>query len=556
VVIRPLFRVAIGGVLAAALVTGVSIFAASADTAPRRIVNGWLPYWSMSSSLNSVTDNADLWGEASPFWYRATGATTISKHSGAGDTTVIDTLHSNNIKVIPTVTESLNAADMATLLADADQRAAHLTTLVDLVTANGYDGIDLDYENMNFGGTSTDKTSVRTGFVTFLSELGAALHTKQKSLSVTVGARTRSDDPNWSVYDYAGIAPSVDTFRIMTYDYHWRGGSPGAIAPLGWVNTVLTYAVTVVPKSKIEAGVPLYGYDWPADPTQPDGYGTATSKTYQQAEALRTQYGAARRWSSTDAAPYFTYTTADGVDHVVWYNDADATKAKMTLIEKHGIRGLAFWAVGYEDTRQWDSLRSYAIQKSTKLSISAPAAVKYGTTATVTGKLTTTSGTAVAGQKVYLQWHQAGSTTWRTITSGTTSSTGSVSLRYTPASNGSFRLVAASSWSYLSSASSSATTLVRWRVSASFADATVTRGATVRLTGKVAPIRAGTTVNRQRYINGAWTTVASTTVRTDGTYTFSYAAPKSTGTYSYRVVVPGTSLNATGKSATLKLYVA
>jgi len=545
-------RCALAGTLVA---TGfVAITSASADTAPRRIVNGWLPYWSMSGSLNSVTTNADLWSDASPFWYQATGATTITKHPGAGDTLVIDALRIRNIKVVPTVTESLDAPGMAKLLADPSQRAAHVTALVNLVTANGFDGVDLDYESMNFGGTSTDRASVRSGFVTLVRELGAALDAHGRLLSVTVGARTRADDPNWSVFDYGGIAPSVDRFRIMTYDYHWRGGSPGAVAPVWWVNTVLAYAVTAVPASKIEVGVPLYGYDWPADPTQPDGYGVATSRTYQQAEALRVQYGAVRQWSASEGAPYFTYTAPDGVKHIVWYNDADATKTKMTFIEKYGVRGLVFWAVGSEDTKQWAALRSYAIQKSTKLTISAPAAVTYGTSATVSGTLTTTSGAAAPGQKVVLQWLAPGNTMWRTVATGTTSSTGTVSLRYTPGTNGYFRLYAYSSWSYLASSSASVTTLVRWRVSASFYDATVSRGTTVRLTGSVAPIRARTLVQRQRYVNGAWTTEASTTVRSDGTYAFSFTW-NTAGTYTYRVVVPGTSLNATGYSATLKLYV-
>lgn len=536
-------------------VTGlVAIHSAAADTAPRRIVNGWLPYWSMPRSLNAVINNADLWAEASPFWYQATGAATLTRHPGAGDVTVVDALRTRGVKVVPTVTESLDAAGMARLLADPAQRAAHVTMLVDLVTANGYDGVDLNYETMNFGGTSTDKTAIRGTFVTLLRELNTALDAQGRLLSVTVGARTRADDPNWTVYDYPGIAPSADRFRIMTYDYHWRGGKAGAVAPLTWVNTVLTYAVTVVPASKIEVGVPLYGYDWPVDPAQADGYGTARSVTFEQAEALRVQYAATRQWSASDAAPSYSYTAADGVKHDVWYNDADATKAKMTLIGKYGLRGLAFWAVGYEDTRQWSSLRSYAIQKSTKLTVSAPAAVTYGTTATVSGTLTTTSGAAVAGQKVSLQWRPSGTTTWRTVASGTTSSTGGVSLGYAPASNGSFRLSAPSSWSYLSSASAPVTTLVRWRVSAAFSDATVSRGTTARLTGKVAPIRAGTTVQRQRYINGAWTTLASTTVRSDGTYAFSFTW-NTAGTYTYRVVVPSTSLNATGTSATVKLYV-
>ncbi|MDY7086960.1 MAG: glycosyl hydrolase family 18 protein [Actinomycetota bacterium] len=341
---RGFFRGLFVGFAALLLVVAalVAADAARADSAPRRLVNGWLPYWTTTASLASVTANADLWGEASPFWYRATGAATFSPQPGAGDLTVVDALRSRGVKVVPTVTESLNAPAMAALLAAPLQRTAHVAALVSLVTANGYDGIDLDYETMNSGGTTTDKAAVRSGFVTLLRELGPALDAQGRLLSVTVGPRTRADDPSWAVFDYAGIGPSVDRFRIMTYDHHWRGGPPGAVAPLPWVNTVLTYAVTAVARGKIEIGVPLYGYDWPADPAQPDGYGIATSANYQQAEALRTQYTAARQWSATDAAPYFTYTDPTGVRHVVWYNDAEATRAKMTLIEKYSVRGLAF----------------------------------------------------------------------------------------------------------------------------------------------------------------------------------------------------------------------
>jgi len=533
---------------------------ANADSSPRRIVNGWLPYWSMPNALTSVSQSADLWAEGSPVWYQVTGATAIVPHTGAGDVTVVDALRSRGIKVVPTVAESLNAAGMAALLSDPVQRAAHVRALVGLVTANGYDGIDLDYESMNFGGTSADKAAVRGGFVTLVGELGAALHAQGRLLSVSVGPRTRADDPNWSVHDYAGLAPSVDRFRVMAYNYHWGGGPPGAIAPVWWVDKVIGYAVTAVPASKIEVGAPLYGYDWPADPTQPDGYGTATGRTYAQAEALRIQYGATRQWSSVDelgrptAAPWFTYTTPAGVRHVLWYNDADATRAKMTFIEKYRLRGLVFWSAGYEDARQWSVLRDYATQKSTTLAVRAPAVVTYGTRITVSGRLATTSGAPVPGQKILLQWRAAGSTTWQTRATATTSATGTVAFGSTPGTNGAYRLVAPASWSYLPSTSPAVTTLVRWRVSAAFDDATVTRGTTVRLRGGVAPLRPGTAVRRQRYANGSWVTVGSTTVRSDGTYAFSFTW-STAGTYVYRVVVPGTALNATSYSQTLKLYV-
>jgi spore germination protein len=547
-------RVLVGVVALALAVSGlvVAVWPASADTPPRRIVSGWLPYWTAAASLATVDANADLWSDASPFWYAATGATTVLPKSGAGDPAVVSDLRGRGVLVLPTVTETLNAADMAALLADPVQRSAHVQTLVDLVTGNGFDGIDLDYESMNYGGTAEQKAAVRDGFVALAGELGAALDAQGKLLSVTVGARTATTNW-WPVHDYARLGAVADRFRIMAYDYHGASSTPGAVAPLGWVQQVVSYAVSVVPKGKIQLGVPLYGYDWPQDPAAADGWGRATALTYRQAEALRIAVGAARQWSSTDGAPYFTYTK-DGVAHQVWYNDVDSTKAKMTFVGTYGLKGLAFWAVGYEDDRQWPILRDYAIQKTTTLAIASPSAVTYGSRATVTGTLLTSSGAPAAGQTVNLLYRPAGSTTWRIAGSGVTSPTGTVAISYLVPMNGSFRLSAPSSWSYLASASAARAILVRWRVTAAFYDATVSRGTAAKLRGSVAPARAGTTVYRERYSGGTWTSVGSTKVAADGTYAFSFTW-YTAGTYTYRVRVPGTTQFATGYSPTRLLYV-
>jgi spore germination protein YaaH len=546
----------LAGLLAIGLpVVGVGLAllpSATADTAPRRIVSGWLPYWSMPASLASVTSNADLWSDASPFWYYATSATTISERPGAGDSAVVSDLRSRGILVVPTVSETLSAAQMAPLLSDPAQRALHVEALTALAATDGYDGIDLDYESMNFGGTAEEKTVVRDGFVALVQELGAALDARGKLLSVTVGARTATTNW-WPVHDYARLGAVADRFRIMAYDFHYRNSTPGAIAPLDWANQVASYAVTVVPKGKIQLGVPLYGYDWPRDPAAADGWGTATSLSFNQVEALRASVGATRQWSSTAAAPYFTYTS-NGIDHEVWYNDADSTRAKMTFIEKYGIKGLVFWAVGAEDTRQWPILRSYAIQRTTQLTASAPAVVTYGGKITVSGKLTTAAGAAVAGARVALHERPLGTTTWKSVATTTSSATGAVAFSYMPPANREFRLYAPASWSYLASVSPTVKTLVRWRVSAAFADSTITRGTTAKLRGSVAPVRAGTPVRLDRYVSGSWTYVASTTVSSTGTYVFSFA-PRTAGTYTYRVRVPATTSYATGYSPTIRLYV-
>ncbi|MGH8837095.1 MAG: glycosyl hydrolase family 18 protein, partial [Actinomycetes bacterium] len=493
-----------------------------AETVPRRMVSGWLPYWAMADALEAATANGDLWGTASPFWYQATGSTTIVGQPGAGDQALIRSLRAAGIEVLPTITETLDAPAMAALLGDQAQRAAHVQALVNLATGLGVDGIDLDYESMNFGGTPADKAAVRTGFVTLVGELGAALNTQDMTLSVTVGPRTSELDLNWAVFDYAGIAAAADLVRIMTYDLHYRGGPPGPIAPLPWVHQVLGYAVTVIPAAHIQVGVPLYGYDWqcetPACTTQAAG-AAATALTYEQAEALRTAKGAVREWSAADAAALFRYTDDAGRPHVVWYNDHQSTQAKMSLVGAYRLAGLVFWAVGFEDTGQWKPLRDYATsiaKKSRTISISVPSSVGYGTKVTVKGTVRNASGTALIGHPVMLQRRWQGGGGWIDVASGSSSPAGTVALTYAPLSNSVFRLVTPEDWTYLAAGSAERTTGVKWKVTATTGDTSPPPLRTVTISGTVSPRRAGTTVERQKYQNRSWVTVSSTVLDVNG----------------------------------------
>jgi hypothetical protein len=79
-----------------------------ADTSPRRMVSGWLPYWTMADALAAATADGDLWGTASPFWYQATGATSIVGQPGAGDQAVIGSLRAAGIR-LPTIAETMDA---------------------------------------------------------------------------------------------------------------------------------------------------------------------------------------------------------------------------------------------------------------------------------------------------------------------------------------------------------------------------------------------------------------------------------------------------------------
>lgn len=537
-----------GGAAAASRHVAAATSVTHTDPVPRRIVAGWIrPGAHMVSALQEIRASADLWSEASPTWFRVTSATTIT---GRNDPAVVTTLRSLGVPVVPSVTESLHAPAMEALLAHDASRAALRNGIVGLVDAYGYDGIDLNFEDMVYGGTAEQKARVARLFVRFVTELGAALDARGKLLSVTVGPRTSTTDPRWSIHDYAGLGAVADRFRVMTYNFTFRASPPGPIAPLSWVETVLKYTVSVVPRTKVQVGVPLYGYDWIKD-NDPATVAASVS-TYDDAEALRVSVGATRVWSSTHKAPYFRYTDAAGRPHEVWYNDASSTRAKMRLVGAYGIRGLVFWHVSGVDERQWPILRTYATPRPSTLTVSAPARITYGSTVTVSGTLTTASGAPRSGVAVTLQRRTHGS--WKPAASATTSASGTVAFTYKPSVNGQFRLKSAPSWTYAAAASEAVTTAVRWRVRAALDDATIAQGTQAVLRGTVGPVRSGTRIERQRLVAGTWVTVAATTPSTTGAYAFRFT-PEQAGSYTYRVLVPGTDRNATGSSPTLTLTV-
>lgn len=256
--------------LATTAIVGVLVPAASeAATAPvpRRIVSGWGYFSSTSSTaMTSLAANADLFTDVSPFWYTAkwTGSTSaVVAASYAGNKgTVLPAMRATGVKVLPTITDGMPARRMAAVMANATTRATFVAQIVSTVTANGFDGIDLDFEGFAFNDGSSTWASTRPAWIAFVSSLAASLHAHGKLLSVTVpaGAATSSDSTGYWVYAWSQIGPSVDRLRIMAYDY--SPSSPGPIAPYSWVQNVVAHAVTQVASGKIQIGVPAYGRDW------------------------------------------------------------------------------------------------------------------------------------------------------------------------------------------------------------------------------------------------------------------------------------------------------
>jgi spore germination protein len=195
--------------------------------------------------------------------------------------------------------------------------------------------VDIDYESM--------PAAARDPFTQFVRELAAEMHAKDKKLIVTVHPKT-SEPGGWNgpqSHDYHAIGEVADYVRIMAYDLHHRGGPPGPIAPIGWVEEVIAFSVTTMPAEKLVLGMPLYGYDWPAT-------GKAKSVVHDDVASFTQERGIAIQWDEAAATPFFKYAE-DGQERTVWFENQASVQAKAELAKRHGLRGVAMWRLGRED---------------------------------------------------------------------------------------------------------------------------------------------------------------------------------------------------------------
>jgi spore germination protein len=314
-----------------------------------RSVSGWLPWWTIEASTADAVAYGDALSIVSPFWYDLDEPAHLRGFRGAGDPSVLKALGSTGADVFPTVVSSIGAAKMVASLDDRPTRRQMVGRLATLASIRDYGGLDLDFERM--ASTATKKRAQRLAslFVTFVQELADRLHADGRGLSVTVMPRTAATTwhPGMSaiVYDQAGLGAAADVLRVMAYNRHWSGSVPGGVAPLPWVQDVIAYTTSQVPPSKVELGVPTYGFDWPEG-------GRGTAVTYRRAQGLLRLHDATRRWDAIGAEPNFTYRS-NRVRHYVWYADARSIRARASLAADHGLRGISLWTLGGEPRSAW-----------------------------------------------------------------------------------------------------------------------------------------------------------------------------------------------------------
>ena len=346
----------------------------STDWAARTVV-GYVPYWDQERAFDVARKHLEVFDQISPMWYSLDAKGNIvladAKHTHI-DPAEVHYLQNQGIQVIPTIANLRNGKwtykPVHKVLHDPALRETHIRNIVNLAVRAGYDGIDVDYESL--------QSEDREAYSTFMRELGKALDAKGKLLTTSVHPKQSEPGPyeHNKAQDYRAIGAAADQVRVMTYDYHWSTSEPGPVAPVDWVEDVISWTVTQIPKDKVVLGAVLLGYDWV------DG-GQGETVSYQKAMSLAREHDASIARKGPGRSPWFTYTDARGRGHEVWFEDAQSVEAKLGLVQKYDLGGVFFWRLGGADERVWtlvqpsEVARSQARHRSVHRTESGPATV-------------------------------------------------------------------------------------------------------------------------------------------------------------------------------------
>lgn len=540
---------------------------------PRRIWSGWIPYYSMRTSLPAAVNNQDLMREVMLFWYTLKGPTRIlDLYKGANPSVSIDTplaqLRSAGYLLIPTITDGTEKLELQGILAKPKQRTQTVATIMELVRSKNFDGIDLDLEGFAFVDGTASWAKTAPLWVEFVKELSTALKSEGKILSVTtpVAFDPASGKRGYWVYDWAGIAPYIDRLRIMTYDY--ATSRPGPIGPLFWAEDALKYAVKVIPSSQVFLGVAGYGRDWvtkvegtcPKDVSGIVKVGAkASTFVMRDAANLIAKNGATAEYRVREGEVSFSYqrtytgVTAKGnpttctASRTAWYQDARGYTARANLVSKYRLGGLVAWTLGMEEENAISAVRSVARDIAPDVVradlLSNRNQVRYGDIVTLNAIFTLPDKAPVANLPMTIEMKREGGS-WRKIHTANSDASGVVEVKTILGRGVTFRALSEGSWERLASTSSEVK-VASQPILLLNAPTLMRSGKAETITAMMTPTIEGATIALERFdrSKGSFTLLSKAKVGSDGQAHFTHLE-KSAGFTSLRLRLISNQLTA------------
>ncbi|HHV71715.1 MAG TPA: hypothetical protein GXX38_03775 [Clostridia bacterium] len=291
-------------------------------------------------SYNSLLSNPEKLSKIAPMWFVLDGDGSIKTNYPQDYQDALAFCRKNGIKIDAVLFQN-NSSQLEQLLSSPDKWDKVCAELSAIMDKDDFDGVNLDLEGI--------PNAQRENFLNFVAYLRQFVKGKGKSFSLSLPPKT-SDSQSWYVaYDYNSLKNYGDYFIVMAYDQHYAGGQPGPIAGVRWVEQVVKYGAEKLGANRLILACGLYGYDWPEGQK-------AKVIDYVGVQQLVNKYAVSPSWSQENYSPYLVYTDEQGIKHSVWFENEKSIGAKLVLVDKYELKGVALWRLGLIAEPVWKSI--------------------------------------------------------------------------------------------------------------------------------------------------------------------------------------------------------
>ena len=228
-------------------------------------------------------------------------------------------------------------------LAPTTSRTNLIRNLMTEVLRYDIDGINVDFEEVS--------KEAGEPFVQFIRELSIECRKEGIVLSVD-NYVPREHTAHYNRKEQGIVA---DYVIIMGYDEHWgSGGVAGSVASIGFVEDGIVQTLEDVPANKIINGVPFYTRVWKTNGDKV----TSEAVDMKTAHEFMNNNGVVMAWNAAAGQNYGEVQKGDTL-YQIWMEDKDSMEAKLAVMRKYNIGGIAAWKLGYETPDIWDAIAAY-----------------------------------------------------------------------------------------------------------------------------------------------------------------------------------------------------
>jgi chitinase len=262
---------------------------------------------------------------------------------------IIGPAHAAGKKVLISVGGAETAALFRPVLTDA-VRPIFIANLVNFVMSRGYDGIDVDMEQLQDSDVPL--------YEPFIRDLRAALNTAKPGLLLTASVIA---EPAM----FARLQNQFDRIDLMTYDLSgpwegfktWYNGNlydagtemmdPGRPYP-SVQEMVQQFEAAGVAPNKLSLGIAFYGDLWTGtDGPKQSIQGVTDSQIAYSAIMDQYYQPSLYHWDAQAEAPYLSLPAADPkARKFISYDDAKLCALKVHYAQQHGLGGVIIWELG------------------------------------------------------------------------------------------------------------------------------------------------------------------------------------------------------------------